>query len=487
MLAMLNAAQSSLLDDTSGDLDSQAHIGFETARLRLAEIRIEGSDARFSACRVACEQSARTLGVERVSVWMLDSERESINCIIQYLLSNNTFSEGATILRDTALDYFTAVHSRRIIAVNDALSDPITSPMREYLIEAQVGALLDAPIYRDGKVIGVVCHEHVGGARTWTDQEACFASAVADMLTILIEQAERAELRATIDAQRHLEAQNQKMQALVNLARVVTHDLSNLLTIASLRTDSLNKADDIDAARQEIAQVLNYGNEQLRHLKEFCDERGPTGQVLARQALKDLQPTIVALLGKDITFTLQMPEVEVTLPLLRLEFEQVIMNLVGNARDAVGQNGRIGVKAWTADHRPQPHSLKPQLHDLKPQPHDLKPQLHDLKPQPHDLKPQPHDLKPQPHDLKPQPHDLKPQPHDHRLHIDITDNGQGMLPITRERLFEPFYSTKSGHTGIGLAAVYGIIQRVKGQIDVRSAPGEGTSFHLIFPIVVGET
>jgi len=424
MKGVVDAAKSPLLGDISGDVPSRVHIGFETARLRLAEIHSEGTESRFTAYRVACEQSARTLGVERVSVWMFEDNRSSIHCTLQYVLSSNTFSEGDTLKRDSAVEYFTAVQSRRVIVVSDALRDPLTAQMHDYLVATNVGALLDAPIYRDGEVIGVVCHEHVGQARTWTEKEAGFASAVADMLTILIEQAERAELRAAIDAQRHMEAQNQKMQALVKLARVVTHDLSNLLTIASLRTDTLHKEQDIESARQEIAQVLNYGNELLRQLKDFCDERGPTGQVLVRETLQALEPVVIAMLGKDINFTLELPEEEASLPFSRIEFEQVIMNLVGNARDATTKNGRIGVKVWLVGPR---------------------------------------------------------------LHLEVTDNGRGMLPITRERLFEPFYTTKSSHTGIGLAAVYGIVQRANGQIDVTSTLGEGTTFQLSFPVIQDPT
>lgn len=403
----------------SAESGSRAHIGFETARLRLAEIRDQGKDARFSAYRVACEQSARTLGVERVSIWMLNQARDLITCTLQYTLSDQSFTDGESIARHVAPNYFDAVQSRRVIVVPNALTDSITAQLASYLQATRVGALLDAPIYRDGEVVGVVCHEHVGGPRAWTEKEAGFASAVADMLTILIEQAERAELRAAIDAHRQLEAQNQKMHALVKLARVVTHDLSNLLTIATLRADTLTKEKDIDAASQEITQVLGYGNQLLRQLKDFCDERVPSGEVLVNDTLRALEPVIVAMVGREVSFRLSLPDGEVTLPFSRIEFEQIIMNLVGNARDALGSDGQISVTLGREGSA---------------------------------------------------------------LHIEVTDNGRGMSPATRERLFEPFFTTKEGHSGIGLAAVYGIVQRADGEIDVTSVVGEGTTFHLVFPI-----
>jgi len=416
---MASRSEPRFVGATSADDGSRAHIGFETARLRLAEIKSEGNDTRLSAYRVACEQSARTLGVEHVSVWMLSSARDHIHCTLRYTLSTNSFSDGGTISALEAPDYFSAVLSRRVVVVPDAHRDPITAVMGNYLREAKVGGLLDVPIYRDGTVVGVVCHEHVGGPRHWTQNEANFASAVADMLTILIDQAERAELRAAIDAQLQLEAQSQKMQALVKLARVVTHDLSNLLTIATLRADTLAKEKDINAASQDISQVLSYGNQLLRHLKDFCEERVPSGQVQVRETLQHLDPIIQAMVGKDVEFELTIPDEDIVLGFSRIEFEQVVMNLVGNARDALTDNGKISAQVWREGGS---------------------------------------------------------------LHLDVADNGRGMSPATRDRLFEPFYSTKEGHTGIGLAAVYGIVRRAHGEIDVVSTLGEGTKFRLVFPI-----
>lgn len=67
--------------------------------------------------------------------------------------------------------------------------------------------------------------------------------------------------------------------------------------------------------------------------------------------------------------------------------------------------------------------------------------------------------------------------------VDITDTGMGMSEETRKRCLEPFFSTKGKHgTGLGLAMVYGVMQRHEGGVDIQSAPGQGTTFRLIFPV-----
>lgn len=162
-------------------------VAFETARLRLAGIKAEGQQSRIVAYRSACERSARTLGVERVSVWFFNDNRDALSRVIQYTLSTNAFDQGGEIRQRGAEAYFGALRSRRIVAARDALLDPRTAQLEPYLKREGVTALLDAPIYRDGEVVGVVCHEHVGPARVWDSDEETFAYLMANFASLAIE------------------------------------------------------------------------------------------------------------------------------------------------------------------------------------------------------------------------------------------------------------------------------------------------------------
>lgn len=394
-------------------------VAFETARLRLAEIRAEGEQARVSAYRSACRQSARTLNVARVSIWFLGEQGEAIVCALLYDSDTDSFDSGVQIRRNGAERYFDAIRSRRVIVADDAESDPQTAELREYLRAGGVGALLDAPIYRDGEVVGVVCHEHRGGPRRWTEREAGFASAVADLLTILIQQAERAELRAALEAQRQAEAENRKMEALMRMGRVVLHDLSNVLTIAVMRVEEL-ELEGAPVSREEVkvSDVIEYGGKLLSQLRDFCELREPNSQVEVSSALMALKPTLRNLLGKQIHFDFACNLPETPLNMAPIEFEQLVLNLCMNARDAVQEQGRV----WLTANR------------------------------------------------------------DGNLFtLEIGDDGCGMDEATQARLFEPFYSTKAGHSGVGLSAIYGIVDRAGGRISVSSSVGRGTQFRLELP------
>jgi signal transduction histidine kinase len=279
--------------------------------------------------------------------------------------------------------------------------------------------MLDAPIYRDGRVIGVVCHEHIGGVRNWTEKEAGFAAAVADMLTILIEQAERSELRAALEAQQRADAQQHKMQALLRLSRVVVHDLSNVLTVATLQASILPREADVDAASLDMQQVLKYSTKLLNQLRDFCEERTPNLRVEVVSVMRGFEPVLASLLGREVRFELECAMEPVELAISKVEFEQLVLNLVMNARDAVAERGRIRVA-------------------------------------------------------------LRREP-EHVL-LEVEDDGPGIDEREQQRLFEPFYSTKPGHTGIGLAAVYGIVERARGTLELDSARGRGTRFIIRLPV-----
>ncbi len=71
---------------------------------------------------------------------------------------------------------------------------------------------------------------------------------------------------------------------------------------------------------------------------------------------------------------------------------------------------------------------------------------------------------------------------DSRLAIEVQDTGPGLTPEEAARIFEPFYTTKAGGTGLGLAVSYGIIQQHGGRIEVHGVPGQGTTFTVLLPL-----
>ncbi|MEI1374015.1 PAS domain S-box protein [Nostoc sp. UHCC 0926] len=142
--------------------------------------------------REITETTARTLLVERVGVWLYNQERSKIECIDLYDVSTKEHSFGNSLSQKNYPAYFQALEEERTIAANDARNDTRTKELSEsYLSVLGITSLLDAPIWLEGRLVGVVCHEHIGESRQWTLEEETFAGSIADFVTLAIEASER--------------------------------------------------------------------------------------------------------------------------------------------------------------------------------------------------------------------------------------------------------------------------------------------------------
>ncbi|MBL9020629.1 MAG: GAF domain-containing protein [Myxococcales bacterium] len=134
------------------------------------------------------EVAASVLGVARVSVWLRDPKATKITCIDLFEAGPNKHSAGAELKAVDFGPYFDALDSESTIMAHDAVNDPRTRCFaKTYLAPLGIGAMLDVPIWARSKMVGVICHEHVGGARTWTQDEERFAYMMSGFLALAIE------------------------------------------------------------------------------------------------------------------------------------------------------------------------------------------------------------------------------------------------------------------------------------------------------------
>jgi diguanylate cyclase (GGDEF)-like protein/PAS domain S-box-containing protein len=155
------------------------------------------------AMKQLTEASTLALRVDRASVWCFDRGDSELHCLDLFERHIAKHSRGASISRADAPRYFDALASERTIATSDALDDPRTSELAEgYLDRLGIGAMLDAPILLEGKLVGVVCHEHLGGPRDWKPWEELIAGTFADFAAMVLGAAERAEQARALESMR---------------------------------------------------------------------------------------------------------------------------------------------------------------------------------------------------------------------------------------------------------------------------------------------
>jgi signal transduction histidine kinase len=134
-----------------------------------------------AALREVLRVDSNILGVECVSYWRFRVP-SAIVCELGYHQSIKSFDRGLE-LRDTdAPGYFAEIHGSPILAIADAPRDGRTRDLRRYLASRGIGAMLDTAVRVDGEAVGILCHEHIGGARQWTEQEQHVAFAMAQII-----------------------------------------------------------------------------------------------------------------------------------------------------------------------------------------------------------------------------------------------------------------------------------------------------------------
>ncbi|MGR3759379.1 ATP-binding protein [Roseobacteraceae bacterium NS-SX3] len=265
-------------------------------------------------------------------------------------------------------------------------------------------------------------------------------------LTRVVEEGETVLIAVLNDATelKTLEAQfvqSQKMQAIGQLAGGVAHDFNNLLTAISGHCDLLLlRHDQGDQDYGDLIQIHENANRAaslVSQLLAFSRKQTLQPEVLdVRDTLSDLTHLLNRLVGEKVTLTLSHDPVMKSIRADKRQLEQVLMNLVVNARDAMPQGGEIRVETEVV-------SLD-----------------------------------------KPLERDRATVPEGDWVTVKVSDEGVGIDPDKLQKVFEPFYTTKrTGEgTGLGLSTAYGIIKQTGGYIFVDSTKGHGTQFTLFFPV-----
>ena len=235
-------------------------------------------------------------------------------------------------------------------------------------------------------------------------------------------------------------AAGERMESLGRLAAGVAHDFNNVLHVIRMSasavqprpTDPVDRAalDDVNAATTHgaaiVAQLLTFARQQPQDPKRFD----------AFERLRAVSPLIQRVAGMDKEYSIDIARGMAIIVMDPGQFEQIAMNLVSNARDAIVSGGRIAVEldAVTLD--------KADAARIGLSPGDY-------------------------------------------ARLSVEDTGQGMSAEVRARIFEPFFTTKSAGqgSGLGLPMVHGIVQRTGGTIRVETEPGRGTRFDVYLPAV----
>ncbi|MFB6301464.1 MAG: PAS domain S-box protein [Haloferacaceae archaeon] len=213
--------------------------------VELATDRAVTSGDFETAVRRVTETAADVLDVPRVNIWLVneDDGAERLTCVDHYDRRTDNHEHGMELLVEDHPAYLEALETHQAIDAADAREDPRTVELTDYLDTHDVGALLDATLRSEGDVVGVVCHEHVGEFREWTDDEIDFASDIADIVHRALRNHDRKQ------RERELEETRARFQA---LTRNATHAVV-----------TINDESTVQYANDAVEDIFGYAPEEL--------------------------------------------------------------------------------------------------------------------------------------------------------------------------------------------------------------------------------
>lgn len=265
------------------------------------------------------------------------------------------------------------------------------------------------------------------------------APVVERELSASTRRAEQRRIAAALEESQRALQEAQQLEAVGRLAGGVAHDFNNLLaailSYADLILHSLPPGDKHREDVEEIKRAGRHAAELTRQLLAFSRQQVMHKAIMSlNEVIHDELGLLQRLVGPNVTIDVDFDPDPWMVKGDRLQFEQVMMNLATNARDAMPHGGRLTVSTGRVTIAEDDRSPRPQQAGQW-------------------------------------------------VRLEVRDTGAGIDPAIKSKIFDPFFTTKEvgKGTGLGLATVYGIIRQSRGHIYVDSEPGQGSVFTIYLP------
>jgi len=395
------------------------------------------SSDTITILNTVCQELALAFDTPQVTATLLNEERTTAIFVADYHSDNQpTLQDESIAIENNPIIQYLVTHKTPLVAM-DAQNDPCLTPIHNLLRKRKTVSLIILPLFAEQAIIGSL-NMGTMEPRTFSDDEISLAQSVA-------EQVSGALVRNRLDEQhRQLEdqlRQSQKMEAIGRLAGGMAHDFNNLLTVITGYSELLlnRHMDKNDPQFRDVEQIHKAGERAstlTRQLLAFSRQQIIQPEVLdLNNIITDLNRMLRRLVSEDIEL---ITDLDPSLGHIRADsgqIEQIIMNLVVNAADAMPQGGKLTIGTTNTDvdanYARRHVGLESGAYTV----------------------------------------------------LTVIDTGAGMDSETLSHIFEPFFTTKEKDkgTGLGLATVYGIVQQNEGYISVTSQLGQGTIFQIYLP------
>lgn len=370
---------------------------------------------------IVVTKTAEVLNAKGALLRILNQETRQFDIGAAYGLGDRYVTKGP-VSTEKLLHHPSELHKVKII------TDIWHAPRVEYpqlAWDEGIRMILDVPMAIGNEMRGMI-RIYLAEPRTFSPDELDFMVTIAEQCACIIERVRLAENQQTHIT--HLATQMEKMSSLGRMAAGVAHEINNPLTgILLFSSNMIKKVDPGSSLEKGLKIIIREAlrcKSIIQGLLEFARDKPP------KKVMEDINDVIRTAMGvvenqfyvRHVSLEPHLAQDMVKTPLDKNQIEQMLINLLLNALQAVEDHGRVSVKSMLDSEK-------------------------------------------------------------NRIAIEIADNGCGISAENVKKIFEPFYTTRANGTGLGLAVSYGIIENHRGNIQVFSKLGEGTRFVIDFPIL----
>jgi PAS domain S-box-containing protein len=397
---------------------------------------------------------ARGLGINRVGIWLFSEDLSELRNVTTYLREPDSSERGSVLPATAYGPELTALRNVKYIAARDAESEPrFHGYIEPYLRPLNIVSMLDAVIGPGDRPIGVVCFEQTGVTRDWDEDDIQLACQFADQLAVTVANSARREaeqslrrtnlelaeasLRAREMALAAERASVAKSEFLANMSHELRTPLNSVLGMTEVLQMGTVYGPINDRQRRALDQVRESGNHLLNLISEILDlSRIEAGKMtLEPKTLSVTEAAVGALRlledtartkGIHLEYQQQIETESLMITADEQRVRQILFNLLGNAIKFTAPGGRVTLET----------GLNPSATHVV---------------------------------------------------IAVTDTGEGISAEAQQSLFEPFTqfetstTKKNAGSGLGLSIVKRLMTLHGGRVTVRSSPGAGSTFSVMFP------
>lgn len=426
--------------DITARREAELHLRERTERLLrfqeiIHELALQDEADQEQAIDRILASAAPAMAVERLSYWRYIEADGGFELQRAWYRGELTSPQLRLDLSDHP-EHAHAITQARVVAISDMATDPLTRDSYERLARPMgLRAMLDIAIRVQGRLTGVLRFSHLDTPRTWSPEEQGFASSIADFVAL----AQAAGRRRALEEQLR---QSQKMEAVGVLAGGVAHDFNNLLTAilgyCHLGLARLTAEHPARACSEEILKAAERAAGLTKQLLAYSRKQVLAPRLLnPNEVITGMEGLLRRLIGEDIALETRLAPEPGRVQADPSQLDQVLMNLVVNAREAMPAGGRVIIETEVLPLTATPLRDRPQATAVD------------------------------------------------AVVLRVTDTGIGMTAETISRIFEPFFTTKAvgKGSGLGLSMAYGIVEQSGGRLEVSSVPGQGSTFSVYLPRV----